>query len=1376
MPNPYEIRLTIDRVDDHYTAHWIESGGQQSRPFNLTLPLTQADASDLRWYLETYLQLPGAGDHKRAENIARQLTGWGRDMFDAVFGHGEGRDVYRNLLEAQAAGRPGLLTIGSEDAAILTQPWEMMRDERAPLVFRDVIIRRQLRGGGRAVEHRLSLPLRVLLIVSRPIDVGFIDPRNSIEPLLDALDVLPPGRVTVEFCDPPTLPQLEKTISQARKANRPFHIVHFDGHGTYLPRTGVGALAFEREDGAAHLVKGAQLGDLLARLDVPLALLEACRSSDLSDQPVFGSVAPALLKSGVGSVIAFSHAVHVQAARLLVERFYAELAGGRTIGQALAEGRAGLHANGARWLHRGPGAETIDLQDWFIPQLYQVGADLAMITPHPGPLPTGEREQTPLSQIGRARWPEVARVGGEGNLHGFPPAPLYRFHGRALELLALERAFRRYPAALLSGMGGMGKTALAREAAAWWRRTGRFEAAVFCSFEQKAGAERVVQLLGQALEGDDFSARPAEDQWATAVDLFHQRRVLLVWDNFESTLPAYQLGEAGPADPPEAGERLPSPPEEGTGGEPDSSPPAGGIEGGPASDPLTFDDEARGRLHRLYRELTAGKPLGRLLVTCRPQETGLPGLKEQPLAGLARPDSLHLLAAILDQKSISTGRPGYEREEIEALLAALDDHPLSIELVAPHLKTLTPQTIREEFDRLLARFADGSAFEGRNRSLLASLAFSSRRLSQAAQAALPYLAWFAGGAFEVCILDFTGLEPEAWAAIRAELVATALVKVEEWPQFNSPYLRFHPTLPYAARAEAVPDPAAAEQRFIAVYLSVRQAARQALRGSRPAAGMALVAGEEANLRAAIGRAFGRGDQHPAWQMAETLRDYLERAGRLRERDSLVAWVKDQLPEGAGLTAAACAAILDHAWSLFTQGQAAGAIRQVQGLLARLESEGLADGSEPAFQLALGYNYLGRIYDHAGRPDLALHPLQKALDLYEQLGEAGRGNLSAALGDLANAYSALGRFDEALAAAERGLAIARDLGNNREIAAGLGISAAILMDQQRYAEAEVRFDEALQAARAAGELELQGAILARQGGLQDDMGNQDRAVELYKQAITLVQQAHDPGGEMRTCDLLGSAERKRGHLDAAEGWYARSRELALQLNDQAQLAVTAQNLGILYQTRAEGAPDAATRAPLLRQAVAAVEESLAIELQRQNQVGAAGSYSQLGLLSLLLGAFDRAEENARQALRIRESLNLPDVYKDYGILAEIARARGDLEAAAGWQAKFEAKVAELERLRRGEGAGGPGGGPELAQLARLVLALAQAAYQARAGRAAPEPEAAEALAQLAGLPPPLGGVGAFLQAVAAGGPLPPLPPGLPPPISEILEKLVEALEE
>ena len=526
---PYEIRLVVDRQEGGaYTARWTERDGYESQPFSIVLPLRAQDTSDLRWYLETYYQFPGAGDRVRARQVEEQLDGWGRALFDALFGTAECREVYRNLMAAKGAR---LLTLGAEDADLLSQPWEMMRDVRGPLAFQGITIRRQLKGSRAARQFSLGLPLRVLLIVSRPTDAGFIDPRNSIAPLLDALDGLPAGLVEVDFCDPPTFPRLEKMISQARREGRPYHIVHFDGHGAYLERTGIGALAFENDEALTALAPGPQLGDQLAKLEVPLVVLEACRSSSLSDRPVFGSVAPALLQGGVGSVIAFSHSVHVEAARLLVERFYDELCQGLTVGQALEEARSCLHANRARWLHRGPQAPTVDLQDWFIPQLYQVGADPALI--ERGKL----QEWQESNPVGAAPVPHAS---GGPPMFGFPPPPIYRFHGRALELLHLERAFRRHPAVVLSGMGGMGKTALAREAAVWWLRTGRFEAAVFCSFENRAGAEQAVQLLGRALEGDAFSARPAEGQWAAAVDLFRSRRVLLVWDNFESTLSQFQ--------------------------------------------------------------------------------------------------------------------------------------------------------------------------------------------------------------------------------------------------------------------------------------------------------------------------------------------------------------------------------------------------------------------------------------------------------------------------------------------------------------------------------------------------------------------------------------------------------------------------------------------------------------------------------------------------------------------------------------------------------------------------------------------------------------------------------------------------------------------
>ena len=54
MPETYEIRLVIERKGKSLKAKWIDSGGQESKSFSLTLPLDKDDADQLRWYLEEY--------------------------------------------------------------------------------------------------------------------------------------------------------------------------------------------------------------------------------------------------------------------------------------------------------------------------------------------------------------------------------------------------------------------------------------------------------------------------------------------------------------------------------------------------------------------------------------------------------------------------------------------------------------------------------------------------------------------------------------------------------------------------------------------------------------------------------------------------------------------------------------------------------------------------------------------------------------------------------------------------------------------------------------------------------------------------------------------------------------------------------------------------------------------------------------------------------------------------------------------------------------------------------------------------------------------------------------------------------------------------
>jgi tetratricopeptide (TPR) repeat protein len=905
-------------------------------------------------------------------------------------------------------------------------------------------------------------------------------------------------------------------------------------------------------------------------------------------------------------------------------------------------------------------------------------------------------------------------------------------------LYKLEQLLRGHRSVLLHAMGGMGKTSLAREAAFWWTRTGLFpDGACFLSFEQPASADRAVQVLGTYLEGHAFEALPADQQRKRAKQLFQERRVLMVWDNFESVLPAFQSG--GPA---------------------------------------LYGDEERGRLVELFRDWTEpAEGRGRLLITCRPAEAGLPGACRLELHGLARPDSLHLLTRVAQAAGADPGDPHLAKEQLGRLLDVLDDHPLSIELVCPHLKGMAPEAIVADFQRLLPTFR-GDAEVERNRSLLASLAFSTRRLSAAAQAALPWLGLFSGGVFEDVLLDVSGMEASAWEALRAELEATALVRVERETLLNKrPYLRFHPTLAFVAAGAPVPDPDAARRRFIGVYLGVMRAVDQALRGSNARGGMDVMAGEEANVRTAVRWALEVGADAEASDIGQTIRIFLQMSGRLRERDAWVAWLSAQVQK-AGFTQAAAAYQREEAWSLFTQGRAAEAVQRLQDLLQHLRA---AIDFDPAFQMAATQTTLGRVYDHAGRSGQAIPILADAVRQWETLiaraeakdqgTETESGNLSATLGDLGNALMSAGRLDEALQASERGAAIRRELGHEREVAYALVRTATILMAQGRYREADERYDEALRAGRRAGDKGLEGTVLQNQGGLARRMKQYDRAASLYKSALKLFQEMNDEEGVLQTCNLLGVVERHQGRLSEARAWYERSREMAERRGEPQYIGQVAQNIGIVCQLEGEAARargDEAAARHRFEEAAASVRQSLRIDEELANQPGVAASHSQLARIYLLLGDLDQAEEHAYRAREIREGLGLKEVERDYAALANIARARGNEAQAADWQRKCDEVGAELERRSQGGGGLPP-------QFLQAIRSLAIDCARAGLEHADLDPQAESALAQVEQLPAPLGVLAPMLRGLAAGD-VPAVPEGLPQPLADMLAEIVEAVKQ
>jgi len=268
-----EIRVLFSPAagNGHHVSFTDGAGNGIGVEVPFTPFLTDDDYDNLRWYLEEYMELPDGGAVVRAERIETDIANWGHRLQAAIFAAPENRAALNALLNAP---EPRELTIATSDPALLRLPWELMSDSAGSLALR-VSIRRQLAKPEGLVAREVKLPLRILYIVSRPEDAGFIDPRVTTKALFAALDPLG-GNVRLDFCRPPTLARMGEMLREAQQTGDSYDVVHFDGHGTFMPHTQLGALCFEQSDDGTgdsktDLVPAAQLGNLLAQHKIPAA-------------------------------------------------------------------------------------------------------------------------------------------------------------------------------------------------------------------------------------------------------------------------------------------------------------------------------------------------------------------------------------------------------------------------------------------------------------------------------------------------------------------------------------------------------------------------------------------------------------------------------------------------------------------------------------------------------------------------------------------------------------------------------------------------------------------------------------------------------------------------------------------------------------------------------------------------------------------------------------------------------------------------------------------------------------------------------------------------------------------------------------------------
>ena len=582
--------------------------------------------AELQWYLEQFLNYPYHPETEHAERVLTSLKSWGEAAFCALF---DARDSGGFFDEAIKDGYHNLqLRVISDDPKVQAWPWEALRDPKADCLAHACQVERRMDSVRDPVTLHPKLPkdqINILLVTARPYtnDVAYQSVSGPLVEMIEA-ESLP---AQVHVLRPPTFTHL---VEHLREQPGFYHVVHFDGHGS-LDGQGrnpnqhafraEGKLVFEDARGEPDIKSVDQLGPLLREHNIPCVVLNACQSGmhDANGDDPFASVASALLKAGIRSVVAMAYSLYVSGARKFLPDFYRQFFARGSVAEGVRAGRQAMLLSKNRLSASTPHP----LEDWLVPVLYQqepLDFSFAAAAKKEGP-----RVTPPLPQ-------EVCDLGSSG------------FVGREAAILELERALRGTAAGILiHGMGGVGKTTLAKGFLQWLARTeGLGKGAFWLTFKDIHSAEYVLNAMGGPLIGESFLRNSTATKLECLANVLREHSFMFVWDNFETVA---------------------------------------GIPGTTIAPLLSEAD--RQILKDLLRRLKGGKT--KVLITSRSPEEWLGREQHRviKLGGLSGDDRWEYCQRIIDDLGLKINRGD---AEFKHLMDQLGGHPLCMRAILPLLE------------------------------------------------------------------------------------------------------------------------------------------------------------------------------------------------------------------------------------------------------------------------------------------------------------------------------------------------------------------------------------------------------------------------------------------------------------------------------------------------------------------------------------------------------------------------------------------------------------------------------------------------------------------------------------------------------------------
>ena len=462
---------------------------------------------------------------------------------------------------------------------------------------------------------------------------------------------------------------------------------------------------------------------------------------------------------------------------------------------------------------------------------------------------------------------------------------------------------------------------------------------------------------------------------------------------------------------------------------------------------------------------------------------------------------------------------GDEAHAAVRICRLVEGMPLAIELAAALVREYSCQEIAARvavgMGDLAGEFRDKPA---RHRSMRAVFDHSWRLLNPAEQVALRQLAIFRGG-FSV---DAANVVAGTTQALLSTLVEKSLARKSLDARTARRYELHEAVRQYAFEKLAEAGEAAAlQQRHVAFFLTLVEAAEPGLSGAEQATWFQHLECEHDNLRAALAASFAHNDIETAARMSGALRHFWEARGLLPEGRR---WLEQALASSRSLSHPVRAKALHGAGALaFYQGDTVAARRYFE------EGEALCRLLNDNQGIAGMLNGQGNVAHHLGDYQTARTLFEESLSLMRAMGDKGGSAL--ALNNLGTAAWAQGDYLSARVLFEASLALQREMGDEWSVAYALNNLGSVAITLGEYENAARLLAESLIILDAFGDKRAIASTLEEFAILSSIQNQGERALRLASTADALRKTINAPRDVDGNLTLEEHLARARASIDA-----------------------------------------------------------------------------------------------------------------------------------------------------------------------------------------------------------------------------------------------------